>query len=213
MFGPAELVELPIVGIMLILGMTPLLILASPDLRSVRGFFPWFPELKQLPERGPSMSLLLVAAFVVGAVGNQLIDVAVPDDWSPGHRDYEALYQCWLQRHPAEGRSAPTLDHAEHALGKDEYTRLYLLRHNSITRVLRAAAVSAILLILTMAVHGLVARDAARRRYGLWHFVTATIVAIALTYAYFEEVADVRKKIFELTARTTVKAFREASGC
>jgi hypothetical protein len=229
MFGENQFLELPVIGLLLIAGCSPWIACMSPRLRQSTDVFPGFGGLTRLPERGVGIALLLVLAVMVGMVGNALIDTAVHDSWAGWNSDWEGLYDIWLSERPAvpaaapcagsakavEPGIAPSLKAAEHALGNgsdSEYTRAYLMRHKAIMRVLRSAAVAAIVFFAGMVLfQGL-------RRWRRWpvpaystkHMLIAVVMSIVLTVAYFEEVADFHKRVFELYTRTNAKQFHHS---
>jgi hypothetical protein len=161
--------------------------------------------------------MMLLLAFVVGAVGNQVLDVVVHDTWTPGYPDYHELYVAWSAQNGKVIAHAATLKIAEHDVGNGshEYSRAYLLRHKSLIRVMRAAAASALLLLLAMTGY-----EGARRiskwqvqRYATWHFLLVLVALGVLTFTYFSELSDFQKKVFELSTRCDAKVFCKTGHC
>ena len=212
MFGENQFIEVPVIGLLLLFGIAPLLILAVQKWREETGFCPPLARIAALSEKGAGVALLVVLAFVVGMIGNQVLDAVIDDEWTIGFDDYESLYAKWREeKKPHHLDEVPTLKIAEHHVAKDnEYTRAYLARHKSFVRVMRAAAGAAVLLLITMAIYEIAARK--HTRYRPWQFAV-TAVAIALfIFAYLSEVAAVNRRVFELATHTRAKVAKEDLG-
>ena len=205
MFGETQFIEIPVIGLLLLFGISPLLILAVQEWRSKDGFCPPLARIAELPDQGAGVALLVVLAFVVGMVGNQLLDFAVDDEWTIGFHDYEELYADWREeKKPPHLDEIPTLKVAEHHVAQDnEYTRAYLARHKSFVRVMRAAAGAAILLLISMTIYEIAARN--QKRYRPWHFAVTAAAMVLFVFAYLSEVASVNRRVFELATHTRAK--------
>jgi hypothetical protein len=95
----------------------------------------------------------------------------------------------------------PTLKLAEVQLADaSEYTRMYVVRHRMIIRVVRSAAAAAALALLAMAIHEWVANLAATpRRYGPAAFTAVAVMLALFVAADVSEHESVSKRVFELT--------------
>jgi len=216
MFGEQQFIETPVIGLLLMFGVSPLVI-ALTAWRNQAGFCPPLKTIAGLSDKGSSVALLVVVAFVVGVVGNQVLDSIVDDELTIGFPNYEKLYTDWRCQFPESMlrdvdscKTCTTLKLAEHfvADGDHEYARAYLLRHRSAVRVMRGAAAAAVLFLLSMAIY----QGAKSRRkwpvdrYKPWHFLATAAAVALLTFTYLSEVAAVNRRVFELATRVRAKA-------
>ena len=206
MFGPEEFVEVPVIGLMLLLGMLPLLLGSHRLLKKgvrVRIASPIGGELS-LPHLA---ALAVVVAFIVGLVGNQVIDAVVEDDIVPDVDRYEHMYKTW-RRSVAEPKLAPTLKTAEFQLADNsEYARTYLRRHRAIIRVIRAAVAGLMLLLINMAVYELERRRTRQmvKRFTFLTFAAAILMLQLCLIGYVTEVSQISKRVLELTTLRAAK--------
>ena len=209
MFGEQQFIETPVIGLLLMFGVSPLIVALHARWRGEEGFCPPLKQLAGLSEKGSTVTLLVVAAFVVGIVGNQVLDAMIDDEWTIGFANYEELYEDWRCQYPDPNRPA-TLKLAEHraADGPHEYTRAYLLRHRSAVRVMRAAAAAAILFLLSINCYESVRQRLGWkvRRYKPWHFAASVLAIALLVFTYLSEVRAVNRRVFELATGTRAAA-------
>jgi hypothetical protein len=228
LYEASQFLELPVIGLLLLAGLSPLFACFSSRLRASRGPFRGLERIVKLPERGIGVTLLLVVALLAGIVGNALVDSFVNDSWAGWKADYGCLYELWRAEYRQSGDVrlpyqelnqpvAPTLKAAEHAIGNGnhEYSRAYLLRHKALLRVLRAAAVAAICYVLSAAAFEILRRKLNWNAgpFSFIHFAVAILVVVLLTTSYFEEVADVHKRIFGLYTNQDASQFKDEHPC
>jgi len=91
MFGLEQFVEIPAVGALLIVGILPFF-LATGNASLISEFLQHRLTKKYLSQIAAVGVVLL---FIVGLVGNQLIDAVVEDELVPGQSRYETLYKKW----------------------------------------------------------------------------------------------------------------------
>jgi hypothetical protein len=211
----AHYFEIVTIGLLFFLALSPLLTAGWEHLREMPGFCPPLSKAIRLPEKGGALGGLLIAAMVAGFIVNQGIDWITDDDRRAGPRTrYESLYECWRleQPTPALGALAPpaTLKILEFEIAKDnEYTRDYLIRHKAAIRMMRAAAFSAAIFMLSMAIYELLRRTRHWTicRYRALHFLAAAVIAVTASLVYASETDDYYKRVFELGTRVNAKAF------
>jgi hypothetical protein len=154
---------------------------------------------------------ILAVAFVVGVVGNQVIDTAVDDEMVSDVKRYQDLYKCWHQQHPND-HVAPTLKTAEFDVAtRYEFARAYLRRHGAIVRIIRAAAVGLALLLASMAIYEIqrFRRRSMIKRYTSMHFLFALLLLGLCVIAYTSEVSQISKRVLELaTLQTPQKLYK-----
>ena len=170
--------EIPIVGALLLLPLIPWLYIqhtGTPEVLAT--ILQW--------SRSRRAALGLAVVFVLGVAGNQLVDVVTGISIIDPKTKHENQYR------PAQG--APnTLEGAEHVIGtRSDYSRTYFERHRMFMRIDRAAAVGALLLILSM----LVFRLHSKTRVPPLLYAGVVVAALAFGTAYYTEANSFWKKV------------------
>jgi hypothetical protein len=208
--------EIQIVGILLLLALTPLLNIFVPSkvVNDAR-FCPMLADLGG--SNSVKFILVLVIAFVIGAAGNRLIDDFIDDMLGiEGKEKYAQDYKAWAEKNyntsstannnqlTANNNPPPkTLKVAEFELGnkKDaEMNRNYFERHKFLMRILRGTAFSALLFMISVIAYCLLSAklNLCETRYTGVHYWTAFLVLILFSAAYRLESTHYYKRVCEL---------------
>jgi hypothetical protein len=208
----AHYFEIITVGLLIFYGFSPLIMATSAELRDDPHFCPPLAAALRLPEKSSGIGALLVAAMIAGFVSNQAIDAFTHDDKVGPRQQYDSMYGCWLASASVQNPPRPaTLKIAEFDIAKtNDYARAYFERHKAAIRIMRAAAVAAILFILSMLTYELLRphRQWGERRYKMAYFLIAILIAAACALVYRSETDDYYKRVFELATRTDAHQFR-----
>ena len=196
--------ELQVVGILLLVALTPLLNILMPSLRNENKFCSIFEDLKG--SESAKFILVLVVAFVIGVEGNRLIDDFIDDVLDlEGKEEYATLYKSWADK--KSDQPIKSLKVAEYKLGNDkdaEMTRNYFERHKFLMRILRGTAFSALLFLVMMILYRIFQSlkgeewKLCKTRYTLIHYVIALMVLILFSVAYRLESTHYYKRVCEL---------------
>lgn len=224
MFSLQIFTEILIVGLLLLLGISPLLLLMDGKNHNRPGFLP---ILSDLDAKMPATFLLLVVAYAVGAAGNRLVD----DFWEKilpkPEEKFEKLLVADLNRSRAAvnasaasagnavaagqtGNAPPYINCdgevakngdcikvAEFALReRSQATQDWFDHRRSYIRLVRAAAIAALLLLISMGLYNLVHRRAGR--YKLTHFAVALFFFVVFTLAHWVANEKYWKRIYEI---------------
>jgi hypothetical protein len=175
-------VEIPVIGALLLLPIVPWLYAAKAGTPQVlASILSW--------SRSRRAILALAVVFVLGVVGNQLIDIPVEGVAFVSPKDeYEAEY-C-----PAPD-SPPTLEGAEHVIAtRSEYAREYFDRHRMFSRIDRAAATGMFLLLLSVVAYQL----RVKRRVPFFVHMLIVITVSAFGWAYYTETESLWRMVIKL---------------
>ncbi len=224
MFSLQIFTEILIVGLLLLFGLSPLLLLLDDKNHKRPGFLP---ILGDLDAKMPATFLLLVVAYAVGAAGNRLVD----DFWDKilpkPEEKFEKLLVADLNRSRAAANASAASAGNAVAAGQTGNAQAYIncdgeiAKHDdcikvaefairersqatqdwfdhrrSYIRLVRAAAVAALLLLISMGLYNLAQRRAGR--YKLAHFAFALFFFVFFTSAHVVANEKYWKRVYEI---------------
>lgn len=197
MFSIESLIEIQIVGILLLIAISPLLNLLSPSLREQKGFCPF---IENIPDKSAKAIIILIMAFIIGVAGNRLIDDFIADvlylEGREQHKKDESDFKKWaVQNKKLE------IKLAEYYVSDNSQTaKNYFERHKILMRILRGAAFASFLMLLSMLIYQISLSSkklALCSRYSSSHFiiVVALLAIFSFTYKlesehYYDRVAE-----------------------
>lgn len=207
MFSLQIFTELLIVGVFLLLGTLPLLLLMNEPGDTGSEFWPLTGDYSSKVK----IVLALVLAYAAGAAGNRLVD----DFWEDAVKlDSEHKYENNLRDDLAKlgalsggaGRiicagyvekERDCIKVAHMSLReRSEATREWLDNRRAYIRLMRAAAVSGLLFIFSVMVYKLRRRDS--KRFKLVHVILVAVFTSLLTYAHWNADKKYWKRVYEL---------------
>jgi uncharacterized membrane protein YiaA len=184
-----------VVGVLLLLGASPVLLLLFPAFSKQQGAFTF---LRQINEKGMLAILILIAAFCTGVAGNRLIDDSLDALDLEGEEYSKADYLAL--RKPDQPQSIKL---AEFQAARDsDYTRAWLERHKLFMRVLRGTFSACLLFLIGMVVYRVAQwkwPESVKSRYGVGHFVAALFLMAFFLAAYISESTHYYRRVCELT--------------
>lgn len=202
MFAIKDFIEIQVIGFLLLLGVLPLIILFNPSLRNKDGFFAQLDEINDKPTKAV---LLIVLAFSLGVAANRIFDdVLDPIGIDPGSQ-YKAVLESWAESNKPNVKS---LKMAELALSeRSEVERGWLERHKLFDRIDRGAAISFILLLVSMAVYEATKKcfRITKPRYYLRHFVVTFLLASVFFLAYWLESSSYKEHVCDSFTQSSCK--------
>lgn len=228
MFTINTFIEVQIVGLLLLLALSPVALAVARRYHDRPGFCP---PIDGLQTNSAHAVLLVVAAFTLGVAGNRLADELFDDVLHvEGKEWYQQAYRCARVTPPGRAveRSVPACDAAMRGVGlssasisadvdgglprtfkRAEYQRAdssdsaaeYFGRHKLFMRVERGAAIAAMLLVVSMLGYDLsrLRRGAAMPwRYPVGAYVAASVAAVAFFVAYRFESTHFYERVCEV---------------
>jgi hypothetical protein len=213
MFSLQIFTELLIVGLFLILGIAPLLLLVNERAGGRSEFWP----LSDSYSSKIKIVIVLILAYAAGAAGNRLVDDFWEDLIKIGtEKGYEARLQADLKLQP-DLKPSPQPDGKQPRIicqgfiaekgdclkvaqmvlrERNEATRDWLDNRRAYIRLMRAASISAILFVLSLGVYKLKKRDS--ERFKLSHLAVAVIFMVLLTVGHWTADYKYWKRVYEL---------------
>lgn len=166
-------VEIFVVGVLLVFGVSPILICFSPSARQRQGLLP----IGDWKDWKPGLLLTVALLYSVGIAGNRLV---------------ERLYS----RLQVGGIDA-TMDSDKMELAVREHSEMardWVERHKTYLKVLRAASFSSLLFLLSMPVYSIFnKRRTDVPRYGPKHYMAAILLGILFFCAFVSETHHYRR--------------------
>jgi hypothetical protein len=185
MFTVTTFIEIQIVGIFLLLGISPVIILLSPSLRSKGSFSA---NLDRIADKSLKAVFLAIFAFSLGIAANGFFsDNLGALGLYPG-KNYQVEFSEWAARSKS---NVDSLELARYILmERSDVMQSRFERHVIFIRISRGAAMSSLLFLITMAIYQLLCwrkPSMFKPRYTTAHFLI-TLVLFALFFnAYWRE--------------------------
>ncbi len=170
-------IEMPVIGAMLLLSLFPILAIKHRFSGAYRRFL----RMLRTPAR---VGVLVGIAFVVGVVGNQLVDESFNAvSWAIEKVTGENKDKDKDKKKDKDACALPK-DVVEYVVaGDNEYARNYFERHRLFMRIDRAGFVAMILLLISMLIYRVRAGDRSHRYFELM----IGVMAVAFFVAYMTE--------------------------
>jgi hypothetical protein len=238
MFSLQIFTEILIVGLLLLFGLSPLLLLLDKRNQEREGFLP---ILNDLDVKLPTTFLLLIIAYAVGAAGNRLVDDFWDSILPKPDKKYEQLLVAEMKRTKLAGNTSATsadnlqtiaqagnrqiaincdgdlarwgecLKVAEFAVReRSQATQDWFDHRRSYIRLVRAAAVAALLLFTSMAFYNILKRNAVR--YPWPYFVIVLFFFVAFTVAHVIANEKYWKRVYEVYIGLPPAASKKVDG-
>ncbi|HJP93974.1 MAG TPA: hypothetical protein VJ875_18595 [Pyrinomonadaceae bacterium] len=197
MFSINYFIEVQIVGILVLLGILPLIILCNPSLRKRDGFFA---HLDSINDKTTKAVLMLVVAFSIGVAANRLFDDFLDYIGIDPGSQYKSEFKKWAAV-PENQAKVKRLKIVEFTLmERSPAINSWLDRHKSFIRVLRGATISFILVFVSMGIYKVTRRykEGIKPRYFLRHFIVTVILSAVFFLAYWREAENYQERLYEL---------------
>jgi hypothetical protein len=198
MFEIDNFIEIQVVGVLLLLGASPIFLLMDPAFSRQQGAFSF---LHKINSKGALAIFVLVAAFCTGIAGNRLIDDSLGRLEMEGEEHYSESYSAIVK-----GRALPgSIKLAEFTVAdNNEYARGWLERHKSFMRVLRGASFACLLFLVCMLVYRLGQwrrPESLKPRYSVGHFAVTLFFFSLFLGAYISESTHYYQRVCELATQ------------
>jgi hypothetical protein len=185
MFIITTFIEIQIVGIFLLIGISPLIILLSPSLRSKGSLWA---SLDKIADKSLKAIFITIFAFSLGIAANGFFSDSLGMlGLYPGNY-YQAEFSEWAGENKSNVRS---LEIARYILmERSDVMQSRFERHIIFIRVLRGAAISSLLFLLTMAIYQILSRrkpSMIKPRYSTSYFFIALILFTLFFIAYWNQ--------------------------
>lgn len=204
MFSINYFIEVQIVGILVLLGILPLIILCNPSLRKRDGFFA---HLDSINDKTTKAILMLVLAFSIGVAANRLFDDILDYVGIDPGSQHKSKFKIWADL-PENKTKAQKLKIAEFALQeRSPAIGSWLDRHKLFIRVLRGASTSFILLFVSMGIYKVTCRykEGIKPRYFVKHFIVTGILIVVFFLAFWLEADNYQERVYELYTELPLK--------
>ena len=183
--------EILVVGLLVLLSVSPILIRLSPTAAKAEGLLP---GITSLAGKSVGVFLALVLAYSLGIAANCLVEntfAALGID--PGSQ-YRTQFERWAKE---KNDPVQELEIAEFFLiTRSDALKAWSDRHRLYIRVLRAASFSLALLIITMLAYTV--SKPQRPRYYPRHFLAAIILFIVFSFAYWLQSTNYKERVYDL---------------